>query len=555
VLSDLSRNPISETIRRLSADRQTGELQVRSGKFVKTVFFDGGRLVFAASNLKKDRLGEALISIGRITAHDFDRASTLMRERRQRFGDALVQAGVMEKDELGISVAKQVRRIVLSLFQLTEGAAFFEERECVIPLEYMVSISVHQTLYQGIRTMVNPQLILAGIGDLDRRVTLAEVPPFRFPAQRCSAEEREVLEAAAAGKVTLRKLSVAPGKLAMPRVRAAYALLSSGILSLVDAGSDTQPVAQAEAEAFLLSPLRKDPEPEPEDALRQEISQELQRSPEIDPKAWLHLPAGASGGDLIRALESKLDRYLSLLDSVQDAKLRADIEVVLGRATVQLRQAQRGQTLPAKPAPAEPAPQPDNDGLPGIELEEEPEGVASAEAESAAGRESAEAGTAPAERAAGDAPSPAAEAKTEEQLSGTGRMTGIARVEHMLMEAEVRMTVGDYANAIRLYDRLVEQAPDVATYRVKLAIAMTHYPRTVKRAEREFVEATRLEPGNPDIYYQLGLYYKIMKQKSRAISAFRTAIRLAPRHRPARQELEALSPRDSALTSLRKLFK
>jgi tetratricopeptide (TPR) repeat protein len=550
VLSDLARTPISETLRRLSADRQTGELQVRSGKFVKTVFFDGGRLVFAASNLKKDRLGEALIAIGRITSHDFDRASTLMRERRQRFGDALVQAGVMEKDELGISVAKQVRRIVLSLFQLTEGAAFFEERECVIPLEYMVSISVHQALYQGIRTMVNPQLILAGIGDLDRRVTLAEVPPFRFPVQRCSAEEREVLEATAAGKVTLRKVTVAPGKLAMPRVRAAYALLASGILALVDAGSDTQPVVQAENEAFLLSPLRRDPEPSADEVLRREIAQELQRSADIDPKDWLKLPQGASGGDLIRALESKLDRYLSLLDTVQDPKLRADIEVVLGRATIQLRQAQRGQTLPAKPPADEPAPQPDNDGLPEIDLE-------SGTGKEAARAKAATSDGSPADEEGepGGPASASGQPPTEEQLSGTGRMTGIARVEHMLMEAEVRMTVGDYANAIKVYDRLVEQAPDVAAYRVKLAIAMTHHPRTVKRAEREFVEATRLEPGNPDIHYQLGLYYKIMKQKSRAIAAFRTAIRLAPRHRPAREELEALSPRDSALTSLRKLFK
>jgi hypothetical protein len=35
----------------------------------------------------------------------------------------------------------------------------------------------------------------------------------------------------------------------------------------------------------------------------------------------------------------------------------------------------------------------------------------------------------------------------------------------------------------------------------------------------------------------------------------RTAVRLNPRHAMAREELEALSPKDSALTSLKKLFK
>ena len=57
MLTDLSTAPISETLRRLAADRCSGDLQVRSGKVVKIVFFNPGRIVFAASDLRKDRLG------------------------------------------------------------------------------------------------------------------------------------------------------------------------------------------------------------------------------------------------------------------------------------------------------------------------------------------------------------------------------------------------------------------------------------------------------------------------------------------------------------------
>jgi hypothetical protein len=46
-----------------------------------------------------------------------------------------------------------------------------------------------------------------------------------------------------------------------------------------------------------------------------------------------------------------------------------------------------------------------------------------------------------------------------------------------------------------------------------------------------------------------------MRQRARALSEMRTAVRLNPRHRQARQELEALSPKDNALTSLKKLFR
>jgi tetratricopeptide (TPR) repeat protein len=128
-------------------------------------------------------------------------------------------------------------------------------------------------------------------------------------------------------------------------------------------------------------------------------------------------------------------------------------------------------------------------------------------------------------------------------------------VEHLLMEGEVRMTVSDYANAVKTYGRLVDLVPNHPAYRIKLAIAMAFYPATAKQAEREFLEAVRLDPHNADVHYQFGLYYKAMRVRSRAITEMQTAVRLNPRHKQARTELEAMSPKDSALTSLKKLFR
>jgi tetratricopeptide (TPR) repeat protein len=132
---------------------------------------------------------------------------------------------------------------------------------------------------------------------------------------------------------------------------------------------------------------------------------------------------------------------------------------------------------------------------------------------------------------------------------------GSSQAEYLLMEASVRMSVSDFANAVNVYARLVDLEPDVASYRFRLAVAMSHYPGTKKQAERQFVEALRLDPDNADTHYQFGRYYLAMKVRSRAISELRTAVRLDPRHKQAREELEALSPKDSALTSLKKLFK
>jgi hypothetical protein len=252
MLTDIAQSPISETIRRLSAERRSGDLQVRSGRMVKIAFFDHGRLVFAASNLRRDRLGEALVAGGRITEEDFNRVSALMRTDRRRFGEALVQAGVMDRYEVGTAVSRQVRQVALSLFELVDGAAVFEERAAPIPLEYMVSLSIHRLLYDGIRSMKSQELVEKGLGHLDRGLMLAEVPPFPFERRGRSVEELEILDIAQR-RVTIRRLGWAEGGLSFQRLRAVYALYAAGVLREADAASPTvQPVLQTETGMFLL---------------------------------------------------------------------------------------------------------------------------------------------------------------------------------------------------------------------------------------------------------------------------------------------------------------
>jgi tetratricopeptide (TPR) repeat protein len=500
MLTDVSKNPIAETLRVVSGGLRSGDLQVRSGRMVKTAFFDHGRLVFTASNLRKDRLGEALVEDGRITEEEFNHVSALMRgERRRRFGEALVKAGVMDRYEVGTAVAQQVRRMALSFFELTDGAAIFEERECSIPLEYMISLSIHRLLYDGIRTMKNRDLIMKGLGRLDRQVVLAEVPPFTYEAK--VAEEREVLEMAAR-RVTVRRLGWAEGGLTLSRLRATYALIASGILRDAEEAPTSQPTVQTETGMFLLSALHHRPDPSLREAIRKEVEQELGRSSHFDREAWLRVARFAPKAELEKALEEKIERYNALREGVkEDDPLRGDIEVILGRASSALRLAQQApQTEPL---------------------------------DTLAGRRAGSVAAAP----------------------GASAFSGQAQVEHLLMEGEVRMTVSDYANAVKVYDKLVRIEPKVPAFRLRLAIAMACFPRTAKLAERQFFEASRLEPDNADIHYQWGLYYKAMKIKSRAVAEMRTAVRLNPRHPSARQELEALSPRDSALTSLKKLFR
>ena len=479
----------------------------------------------------------------------------------------------MDRYEVGTAVARQVRRIALSFFELTDGAAIFEERECTIPLEYMISISIHRLLYDGIRKMKSEDLIMKGLDRLDRAVVLAEVPPFPYEPKGRAVDEREILELSQS-RVTLRRLAWGEGGLTLPRLRATYAFVAAGILRDADESpAPSQPAVQTETGMFLLSALHHRPDPTLREAIAKEVRQELGHSSHFDREAWLKVARFAPRGELVKAIEEKMERYHALRDGVEeDDPLRKDIDVILGRASSALRLARQAPDT----APSETAA--------GRRAKQEAAAALGQAAPHAAGRRPARPlgrpdpppprvrrphGLRGGRTRPGPIPPPARRRRPSARRhrpraaspgqvtagAGASAFSGKAQVEHLLMEGEVRMTVADYANAVRVYDKLVKLAPKVAAFRLRLAIAMACFPRTAKLAERQFFEASRLEPANADIHYQWALYYKAMKIRSRAVAEMRTAVRLNPRHPTARKELEALSPKDSALTSLKKLFR
>ena len=298
MLTDLSATPIAEPLRRLAASHSSGDLQVQSGRAVKTIFFDGGRAIFAASNLKKDRLGESLVAQGRITQEEFRQAEALLKEgRRKRVGEALVEAGVLQKSEIGRMLSRQVNRIIASTFEFTEGVATFEERKTSIPLEYMVSLSLPRILYDGIKGMESQDLVLAGLGDLDRRREAERDGALRLRSRRIAPRWRRTSSSARSAGPACATSRGQEGGLDFERLRVLYALVASGVLVEADAAEEAQPVIQMETGTFLLSALQRQPDPTAREAVRQEIRDELERSAQARPRGMAEgLPLRAARG-------------------------------------------------------------------------------------------------------------------------------------------------------------------------------------------------------------------------------------------------------------------
>jgi tetratricopeptide (TPR) repeat protein len=364
-----------------------------------------------------------------------------------------------------------------------------------------------------------------------------------------------------------------------------------------------QPVVQMEPGGFLLSPMQRQSEKPRLEVIRQEVEQELANLEKIDREGWLRL---SSPEKMKAAIDEKMERYCGVLDAVeQDRELRQKVEVVLGRAAALLhwvknrasspaasKGAHRGATEAAlrkllvaragTPA-AEAKPAATAKGGPARKGEAPKESQVAAKGEAAGKAEASQKGEAPSQAAPkaeavekGQA-APKGEAAPKDEAPAKGEAAppppaGEAApapgqtpvppatlstptpgpLEQLQLDGDVRMKIQDFAGASQIFGRLVEKAPRVAAYRVRLAIAMTCWPPTARQAEREFLQATRLEPDNGWIHFQFGLYYKRMGLRNRALAELRAAVSLDPKDAEARRELEAISPNDAALTTLKK---
>lgn len=168
-IGDLQQNSIIFLLRKLYQEKLSGYLVCTTEGMTKTVFLDKGLVIFASSNITSERLGEFLLSTGRITQEDFNQASELMKRKRIRFGSALVKIGVIKQTDLHLLVIEQVSSIVYSLFNWTEGEYKFWQKNPPEE-EIKISLSYSEIILQGLQRLENTSLLKSWVGDFSRKL-------------------------------------------------------------------------------------------------------------------------------------------------------------------------------------------------------------------------------------------------------------------------------------------------------------------------------------------------------------------------------------------------
>jgi len=101
-----------------------GELVVLDSEDVRSVFFDQGNVVGAATNVESERLGSVLYRYGMLDADARDRIMALVKDGK-RFGQVAIELGLLKQDQIYASISKQVDEIVFATLTVGDGTFFF----------------------------------------------------------------------------------------------------------------------------------------------------------------------------------------------------------------------------------------------------------------------------------------------------------------------------------------------------------------------------------------------------------------------------------------------
>ncbi len=117
-------------IRRIVETRRSGVLRKIREPVRRFLYFEDGWLVFAHSNVKREKLGQILIEEG-ILHSEKELQDFLAAKKKKRLGAFLMEQGVIAPDELQRMVEKQIRSIFFRVFYDPTPFEWEERRETV----------------------------------------------------------------------------------------------------------------------------------------------------------------------------------------------------------------------------------------------------------------------------------------------------------------------------------------------------------------------------------------------------------------------------------------
>ncbi len=156
LVGNLRDFPLADFLYLVDRGYKTGRLRIRSQKgSTATLYFQKGKLVYATSSAREERLGERLVRAGKLTPEQLQQALQRQKSRDQGkpIGAILIELGYVTPEEVREHVRAQIEETVYDLLTWPEGEFAFEAGNMISPeaARLAVPMEIEELIIEGMR--------------------------------------------------------------------------------------------------------------------------------------------------------------------------------------------------------------------------------------------------------------------------------------------------------------------------------------------------------------------------------------------------------------------
>jgi len=224
---------LEDVLQLLDLTRKTGVLHIRSERHRDEVqlHFEEGALFLVRRKRPIRRLAEHLVTAGKITEGELQRALVLQREHPERLiGHILVEMGSLSEEELERQLRFHLEESVYDLLAWREGDFRFVEGD-VARADTKVQVRVESMLMEGARRIDEWSRLQERIPSMEAIPCLADGEGPGAAPLDLRPDEWAVL-AAIDGACDLRRIAAVVGRGTFDVAKTVYGLISTGVVTI-----------------------------------------------------------------------------------------------------------------------------------------------------------------------------------------------------------------------------------------------------------------------------------------------------------------------------------
>ncbi|MDX2184470.1 MAG: DUF4388 domain-containing protein [Gemmatimonadaceae bacterium] len=245
IKGSLREASLPDVLQLLSMGKKTGCLSVSHKNNFGYIYFDKGRISFAAIVNRRDRLGDILVKSGVITHEQLEETIALQsKSRDMRLGDLLVERGLLSREALHQQITVQIEEAVYFLFTWTQGTFSFEADVLPDLQDFLVSINPESLLLEGARRVDEWSVIEKKIPSFDVVFELDRAK-LALANNELSAEQKAIAQLID-GRRDVAEIVEESGMIEFDVGKAMYGLLTAGFLHRVGKTKPQQSDPQSE---------------------------------------------------------------------------------------------------------------------------------------------------------------------------------------------------------------------------------------------------------------------------------------------------------------------